>query len=408
MSLVERQSVDAAPINPTVELPRYGTPLPPMTGKYRARNPALVAALRILDLLGEFHPKRQLPLPVNRPLRVLIANWAHLGDVVAMLPLLQFLANHPRIEGIGVLVGSWSRSIVSGLPFIEKIHSLDHFLLNRGTSSLVEKVRQYIAQQGEVMSAIRQSRYDASIDLFSVYPSTHRLMWKAGIPTRIGFSCAGLGTYLTHPFGWSTADEYVLTKQLRLLEPIFGSETPKTLPPTYPAFSPSSLADERLTPDRKYVLMHIGAGDYRSWPLNNWLDLGHALKKRGRDIVFTGAPGPEAKVAAEIAGKLGAQSVAGTLSWNEFVTSVSNAAALVSIDTVTGHLAACFGIPTIILLSGRWGKNFFRPNNANAVTLTYPVGCAPCYRSIGCAAMACVKNISVNDVLAVFDQIARC
>ena len=117
-------------------------------------------------------------------------------------------------------------------------------------------------------------------------------MWKAGIPTRIGFSCAGLGTYLTHPFGWSTADEYVLTKQLRLLEPIFGSETPKTLPPTYPAFSPSSLADERLTPDRKYVLMHIGAGDYRSWPLNDWLDLGHALKKRGRDIVFTGAPGP--------------------------------------------------------------------------------------------------------------------
>ena len=324
-----------------------------------------------------------------------------------MLPLLQFLANHPRIQGLGVLVGSWSRPIVSGLPFIEEIHNLNHFLLNRGTSSLAEKVRQYITQQGQVVSAIRRSRYDVSIDLFSVYPSTHRLMWKTGIPTRIGFSCAGLGTYLTHPFGWSTADEYVLTKQLRLLEPILGSETQDAAPAS-PPLLPQAWPTNELTPDRKYVLMHIGAGDYRSWPLTNWLDLGDALKKRGRDIVFTGAPGPEAKVAAEIAGKLGAQSVAGTLSWNEFVSSVSNAAALVSIDTVTGHLAACFGTPSIILLSGRWGTNFFRPNNTNAVTLTYPVGCAPCYRSTGCAAMACVKNISVNDVLAVFDQIARC
>ena len=232
-------------------LPCYGEPLRAMTGKYRARNPGLVAALTFLDLLGRFHPRRRGRLPDGRPLRVLIANWAHLGDVVAMLPLLQFLAGQSRIGEIGVLVGSWSRCIVSDLPFVDKIHCLDHFLLDRGPGGRAEKIRNYFARQRMVVNEIRNSHYDVSIDLFTVFPPTHRLLWKAGIPTRIGFSCTGLGSYLTHPVEWPTDDEYVLTKQLRLLQPIFGADAPKTLPAVYPGFVPSPLADNQLSPGRR-------------------------------------------------------------------------------------------------------------------------------------------------------------
>jgi ADP-heptose:LPS heptosyltransferase len=386
------------------KLPSYGKPLREMTGQYRARNPALVAALTFLDLLGRFHPKRESELPSDRPIRILVANWAHLGDVVAILPLLQFLANHPCVGEIGVLIGSWSECIVSGLPFVDKIHCLDHFLLDRGAGSRAKKMRDYFVRQGKVVNEIRNSCYDVSIDLFSVFPSTHRLLWKAEIPMRIGFSSAGLGTYLTHPYRWPTDDEYILARQLKLLEPIFGNRTPKALPSTYPNFVPSSSPDKRLTPDRKYVLMHMGSGDFRSWPIANWLELGRKLQERGRDIVFTGAKGHEADIANAVARQLGAQSVAGTLSWNEFVTSVANAAAVISVDTVTGHLAACFSIPSIIFLSGRWGSVFFRPNNPKAVTLTFPVGCAPCWRSAGCESMACVKYIATDEVLSSFDR----
>jgi ADP-heptose:LPS heptosyltransferase len=386
-------------------LPRYGKPLPELTGKYRARNPVLVAALTVFDLLGRLHPKRSGLLPADRPIRLLVANWAHLGDVVAILPLLQYLARHPRIEKIGVLVGSWSQCIVSELPFLDKVHYLDHFLLDRGAGSRTEKMRRYFVRQSQVVREIRDSCYDVSIDLFGVFPPTHRLLWKAGIPNRIGFTCTGLGTYLTHPYDWPLDDEYILTKQLALLEPILGDETPTAFPAAYPDFVPTDLREHRLTPDRRYILMHIGVGDFRSWPLENWVELGRALQARGMDLVFTGARGVEAELAEDVAGKLKAQCVAGALSWNEFVTSVANAAAVISVDTVTGHLAACFGIPSIILLSGRWGSKFFRPNNTNALTLTHPVGCTPCYRSRGCAAMACVKLIPAVDVLAAFDQI---
>ena len=388
-------------------LPRYGEQLREMTGRYRARNPALVAILSLSDLLGLLHPKREGNLPSDRPLRVLIANWAHLGDVVAMLPLLHLLANHPRIGRIGVLVGSWSQCIVSELSFIDRIHFLDHFLLDRSSGSKIKRMCNYFMRQRKVVQEIVNCRYDVSIDLFSVVPSTHRLTWKAGIPVRIGFSSTGLGTYLTHPFGWSRDDEYILNRQLRLLKPILGNEIPETLPAIYPDFTASKVRENQIVPSGNYVLMHMGAGDYRSWPLKNWLELGRALKDRGTEMVFTGAKGYEAEIACEVSNKLGAYCVAGKLSWNEFVTVVANAAAVISVDTVTGHLAACFSIPSVILLSGRWGRKFFRPNNANAVTLTHPVGCAPCYRSTGCAVMACVKYISPKEVLSAFDDIAR-
>jgi heptosyltransferase-2 len=151
----------------------------------------------------------------------------------------------------------------------------------------------------------------------------------------------------------------------------------------------------------------MGIGDYRSWPLANWLELGRTLKEQGWDILFTGAKGLEAEMAADVAKRLGVRSAAGNLSWREFVRSVADASAIISVDTVTGHLAACFGTPSIVLLSGRWGSKFFRPNSAKTVTITHPVGCAPCHRSKGCTAMACLKYISVGEVLSVFDEITQ-
>src|SRR5579862_4599084 len=226
------------PTSPTASLPRYGKQRREMTGKYRARNPALVAALTFFDLVGSVHPRRAVDLPVDRPIRILICNWAHLGDVVAILPLLQLLSGHPRIGKIGLLVGSWSACVVSEIPFIDKVHYLDHFLLDRAEKTRFEKIRDYLARQRAVVGELRDYGYDASLDLFPVVPSTHRMTWKARIPVRIGFYSGGLGTYLTHAFRWPPGDEYILTKQLQLLRPILGTDTPVALPAAYPRFLP--------------------------------------------------------------------------------------------------------------------------------------------------------------------------
>jgi ADP-heptose:LPS heptosyltransferase len=91
--------------------------------------------------------------------------------------------------------------------------------------------------------------------------------------------------------------------------------------------------------------------------------------------------------------------MAGRLLWEEFVATVAGATAVVTVDSVAGHVAACFGVPTVVLAAGRQRISLWHPNDSKAIMLTHPVGCAPCNRSSGCEAMACVRLISVEDVL---------
>jgi ADP-heptose:LPS heptosyltransferase len=95
------------------------------------------------------------------------------------------------------------------------------------------------------------------------------------------------------------------------------------------------------------------------------------------------------------------------LSWEQFVATVANASAVVTVDSVSGHVAACFGVPAVVLTSGRTRLNLWRPNSPSAIALTHPVGCATCHRTRGCAAMACVKLIGVEDVLASLEKVIK-
>jgi hypothetical protein len=80
-----------------------------MTGPYRASNPLLVSTMYTADALAKFLPKRQQETGNDRPLRVLVANWGHLRDVVTILPLLKFLERHPRVQELEVMIGAGLR-----------------------------------------------------------------------------------------------------------------------------------------------------------------------------------------------------------------------------------------------------------------------------------------------------------
>jgi ADP-heptose:LPS heptosyltransferase len=383
----------------TERLESYAKSLPEMTGPYKARNRLLVGALKTFDLIGRFQRQRRGTLPTDRRIRVLVANWGHLGDVVTTLPLLEALKKDPRVEMVGVLVGSWSKAITSGVNAIDVIHTLDHWLMTRGGKGSVVDIVTYWRQKRAVIRDIMRERYDVSVDLFATFPSTHRVMWQAKIPVRVGFESSGFGSYLTRAHPWSVADEYILTKQIRLFEGLIDG-LPSTPSPAYPDFSPERSAIERLGGATRFIIMHIGSGDKRGWTLDNWVSLGRILNANGWRIILTGTNGPEAKNAKIVSDQVNVQNLAGALRWNEFVTVISRAAAVICVDTVTGHLAACFQVPAIVLTTGRTKAQLWRPNGPNVRALMYPVGCAPCHRTLGCEAMACVRLITVDEVVS--------
>jgi ADP-heptose:LPS heptosyltransferase/glycosyltransferase involved in cell wall biosynthesis len=370
-----------------------------MTGPYRARNPFLIAALYTADAIASLLPRRRENIREDRPLRVLVADWGHLGDVVTILPLLKFLELHPRVQELGVLIGSWSRSVLETSDIAARIHVIDHWHLDRGNKSISRKIAQYLARRRSLVHELSQCRYDMSIDIFASIPTTHGITWSAAIPRRVGFTSGGLGPCLTDRFDWVPNDESMLDHQLELLKPLLGDAYPKHLPASY-GFAPAPLEDLLGTVKRPYLVLHMGPSNIRGWVPEKWLGLAAALKDQGYDLVVTGGGGEETEAARILSEKIKVSNLTGQLSWKQFVATIANATAVVTIDSVAGHLAACFGVPTVALTAGRQRISLWRPNNSTAMALTHSVSCAPCHRTKGCAAMACVRQIEIQDVLS--------
>jgi ADP-heptose:LPS heptosyltransferase len=385
----------------------FDTKLREMTGPYRARNPLLVGILRAVDAIANLLPKRRKEIAGERPLRVLVANWGHLGDVVTILPLLKFLERHPRVQELGVLIGSWSRTVLESSDIAARIHVLDHWSLDRGNESISRKVAHYLLRRASLVDELSRCRYDMSIDTFATFPSSHGITWSASIPCRIGFTSGGLGPCLTDPFDWIPDDRLMLDHQLRLLKPLLGESCPESLPASYPGFQ--SPASEHLfgIGARPYIVIHMGPQNIRGWVPEKWISLAAALKGQGYELIATGGRGRESEAARVLNEKVPVRDLAGQLSWEQFVATVANAAAVVTVDSVTGHVAACFGVPAVILATGRQRIGLWRPNNPNANMVTHAVGCAPCNRTHGCAAMACVRLIDVGDVLSSLQEVLQ-
>jgi ADP-heptose:LPS heptosyltransferase/glycosyltransferase involved in cell wall biosynthesis len=374
-----------------------------MTGRYRARNPLLIAALYSMDAFASLLPKRQKEIKEGRPLRILVANWGQLGDVVTILPLLKFLECNPRVQEVGVLIGSWSRSVLEASDLAAKIHVIDHWALDRSKKPTSRKIVQYLARYASLVRELSQCQYDMSIDTFASFPSSHGIMWSASIPRRVGFISGGLGPCLTDTFDWVPDDRPMLDHQLMLLKPLLGEKRPKALAASYPGFRlgiPEPLRNVGTSP---YIVIHMGPQNIRGWVAEKWTALAIALKDQGYELVATGGPGEE-RAAQALSEKVAVRDVTGRLSWQQFVATIAGATAVVTIDSVAGHLAACFGLPTVVLAAGRQRISLWHPNDTNAIMLTHAVGCAPCNRSNGCGVMACVRMISVEQVLASVQQ----
>ena len=387
--------------------PSFGKKLREMTGPYNARNPFLVGPLCAVDALASLLPKRRKKIEEDRPLRVLVANWGHLGDVVNILPLLKFLEQHPRVQELGVLIGSWSRPVLESSDIAARIHVVDHWALNRSNKSTFRKIIQYLLRRVSLVDELSGCRYDMSIDTYSSFPSSHGITWSASIPRRVGFTSGGLGPCLTDPFDWIPDDRFIPEHQLKLLKPLLGNLHPKSLPASYPGFESAALGPDFDVGKRPYIVIHMGPQDLKGWVPEKWVSLAAALKGQGYELIATGSWGRETEVARVLAERVPVTDLTGRLSWVQFVTIVASATAVVTVNSVTGHIAACFDVPAVVLTTGRTRLNLWRPNNSSAVALSHPVGCAPCFRTRGCVAMACVRLIDVADVLSSLEQLMK-
>ena len=106
------------------------------------------------------------PAASRTPRRILVASTAHLGDLVLATSVLPALKSaHPEAE-IGFLCGGWNQPLAEGHPLVASVHSIDHWLQNRGGESLVRKFVRYLRMRRRAIADIRAAGNPRDVDFF--------------------------------------------------------------------------------------------------------------------------------------------------------------------------------------------------------------------------------------------------
>jgi len=156
-----------------------------------------------------------------------------------------------------------------------------------------------------------------------------------------------------------------------------------------------------------FVVVHPGTGNaLKEWPIERWRELVARLVARGERVVLTGAGSTEARLAESIvAREPTARNLVGMLDWTTFRAVIARASVVIGADSVAGHVAAAHGRPAIAIMSGMSNPEYWRPLGRRSLVLSRAVSCAPCFRADGCAAMSCVREVTVDEVMRAVEQL---
>jgi ADP-heptose:LPS heptosyltransferase len=111
------------------------------------------------------------------------------------------------------------------------------------------------------------------------------------------------------------------------------------------------LRQSGINTTKDYIVFHPGVSEEkRKYPVENWITLGKLVANTGLPILLTGTA-KESELTRAIATGIGNNSfdMAGRLTTGEFIALTDEAAAVVSVNTVTIHIAAARQTPVIVL-----------------------------------------------------------
>ena len=312
---------------------------------YRIKNKLSLLIIRIIDiLLSPLHKKSTQKIPK----RILLANGAHLGDVLIATQVIPSIKKKYPDAEIGFLSGSWSKQVLLQTPNIDHIHIFDHIYLNRSSKNIF----QHLKTRKKALQEIKALSYDMAIDLYSYFPNCLPLLWVAKIPTRIGFTSGGFGPLLTQKIDW-------------IDKPVF--ESYKNLLPYLE--KPPSLSREK----KEHITLHISSGHATGeWPIASWKKLIESLQHH--KLIFTGKGKRERlRVEEAIQGFSHCENRVDQLSWKELAEQVSTSRFLICVDTGVMHLAAIYSVPTVVIFSDQTDPLEWKPNSDVVYTFSNDV-----------------------------------
>ncbi len=342
--------------------------------------------------------------------RFLILCTLRIGDVLLTTPLIRSLRKAYPDSRIGVLVLKGMANVLEGNPDIDEIIESPH------RTTLWNRLKEWHGLWRRYTHALSPVSSDRA-----------RFHAFLAAPIRLGFINAHTSSFsrrlLTHALLFDDETLHTVPHNLRLLEPLGIPPDCTVVPPTAGGSIPVQLNG------KKYAVVHpYPKFTYKSWPLENWVQLVQEIEKKSMLVVLTGSHVPDERtVVREIARRTTALDLSGTLSLAATADLIKKAQFFVGPDTGITHLAAATGIPTLTLFGPtnpvKWGpwpatqdcaqqpwRRQGSQHRGNVWIIQGSGSCVPCHQE-GCDRHAhskslCLETLPVNAVLDVIQTLA--
>ncbi|HEV2764355.1 MAG TPA: glycosyltransferase family 9 protein [Pyrinomonadaceae bacterium] len=334
--------------------------------------------------------------------RVLVVRLRSVGDTVLATPALHALRRFLPRARVDVLLEDWVAPLLEGSEDVDRVVTVK----KNDTRSRLSVAR-----------GLRAARYDVAFNLHG--GSTSTLLTRAsGAIRRVGYASYRYSFLYTdaapHPSAlWQQEKTHSAEQQLGLLG---WTGVPVTdRPPTRLSATPQAseaiarrLMTAGVDPTRPFALMHPAAAfESKTWATENFARVAEQLDARGLQTVAVASP-HEREVLQALHAETRARVVGfEDLSLPELNALAARAALFVGNDSGVAHVAAAFGVPSVVVF-GSSNVAHWRPwTDAPAEVVREEMPCAPCpgYTCSQFDAPECIRRVPVSRVAAAVEKV---
>lgn len=394
-------------------------PVPVRRYRYsKLRWRVLVHALDFFGAVLMAIVRRLRPAPiVTDPRSILIVQLDHMGDAVLTSPILPRLrAAYPRAR-IDVLASPSNCAIFNADRQVDRVIVAEKNWFERGAAR-----RALGSAVWRLGLALRRERYDLGIDVRGDVLTVF-VMALAGVKRRVGWAMGGGGFLLTDVAKW-VPGRHEVRSRMALLEclGVPENESPRVrvgvtdddrsriaelLQHSWPGrnrgrssrvlVSGGRAVGSRSRPrsgrtidaDRVHagrfgenaplLAIHMGAGTAaKRWPEVYWHKLIEKFLNDGWRIVIVGGR-EDIGLSSRLTEHASLCDWTGLLAVTETAALLERADLFLGSDSGPAHLAACAGVPSVILFSGTNLVRQWRPWSRRSLVLRQRARCRPCH-----------------------------
>ena len=353
--------------------------------------------------------------------RVLIVPKGYFGDIILTSPVFEALKRSSPEIHITALVPQQFVEFVKRDPYVDDTLVFDRRREFSGWNGLNRFAAELQAKNFDIAYSFHRS------------PRTSLLLWRAGIPSRVGYADSLLAFLYTRRVR-KTARFHEVVRDLELVQQDLSPELQEEVAtltrsgpvPVSNLFSlrvPDISLDEvsatisgYIAVQQPFVVLSPGsAWETKRWSSRGFREVATALVGKGYRVAVVGAPddsGVCGEVCRDLALSEGAVlNLCGGTNMLELIYLIRHAKAVICNDSLALHLASATHVPTVAVFCATSPLFGFGPwKNRAIVVEKSDLFCKPCRRhgSRRCptGTRACMEGVSSNEVLRAFDALA--